>query len=303
MEINSVLLSGASGFLGKYIYNDLVRLVNISTISRTGADISVDLSRETPTLQKVDLVVHCAGKAHVVPRSEAEAKAFFDVNVNGTRNLLYGFEKINNFPKSFVFISTVAVYGCDTGSMINEDSALNATDPYGKSKIEAEKLVEEWCAKHQVICSILRLPLLAGTNPPGNLGAMINGLRKGYYFNIAGGKAKKSMVMADDVAKIIPIAAQVGGVYNLTDGIHTSFRELSIVISQQLGKNIPMSIPLRMAKLMAKIGDLLGNRSPINSNKLAKITHDLTFDDSKARKMLNWNPKPVLESFNIKDQT
>lgn len=300
----NILLTGASGFLGKYIFKQLCERGNVHTLSRcVHATINVDLTTEQPELLNYDLVVHCAGKAHSVPKTEGQNRAFFEVNFNGTTNLLKGLEATPKLPKSFVFISTVAVYGCDTGLMINEDSALNAQDPYGKSKIEAEKLVEEWCAKHQVICSILRLPLLAGTNPPGNLGAMINGLRKGYYFNIAGGKAKKSMVMADDVAKIIPIAAQVGGIYNLTDGIHPSFRELSIVISQQLGKNNPISIPFVMARLMAKIGDLLGNRSPINSNKLAKITHDLTFDDSKARKMLSWNPKPVLESFSIKEQT
>lgn len=297
------IITGASGFLGNKILHEIFTAFDVITISRSNANISCDLSKVIPAIPHVDLIVHCAGKAHSVPKTAIEKQAFFDVNLTGTANLLKALTHAHNLPKSFVFISTVAVYGCDTGSMINEDSALNAQDPYGKSKIEAEKLVEEWCAKHQVVCSILRLPLLAGTNPPGNLGAMINGLRKGYYFNIAGGKAKKSMVMANDVAKIIPIAAQVGGVYNLTDGIHPSFRELSIVISQQLGKNIPMSIPLGMAKLMAKIGDLLGNRSPINSNKLAKITHDLTFDDSKARKLLGWNPKPVLETFNIKEPT
>lgn len=45
--------------------------------------------------------------------------------------------------------------------------------------------------QHNVVCTILRLPLLVGTNPPGNLGAMIKGIARGYYFNIGGGKSKK----------------------------------------------------------------------------------------------------------------
>lgn len=50
---------------------------------------------------------------------------------------------------------------------------------------------------------------------------------------------------------------------------------------------------------MARIGDLIGNKAPINSKKLNKIIFDLTFDDSKAVKAFGWNPTPVLEGFQI----
>lgn len=297
----NILLTGASGFLGKHIFKELSEHGNVHTLSRSAdATFNVDLAIEQPELQDYDLVVHCAGKAHVVPKSDLEIKAFFDVNVNGTQNLLSGLEKLNNFPKSFVLISTVAVYGRNAGLMINEDSALNAQDPYGKSKVEAEKIVKEWCDNNGVTCAILRLPLLAGENPLGNLGAMINGMRKGYYFNIDGGKARKSIVMASDVAKIIPVTSKIGGVYNLTDGVHPSFKELSSIISQQLKKGNPMSIPLWFAKLVARFGNLLGKRAPIDTDKLEKITSSLTFDDSKARKILGWNPGKVLDNFIIK---
>jgi hypothetical protein len=49
-----------------------------------------------------------------------------------------------------------------------------------------------------------------------------------------------------------------------------------------------------VAKMMGFVGDLIGNKAPINSLKLKKITSDLTFDDSKSRK-LGWNPQSVLE--------
>jgi hypothetical protein len=45
------------------------------------------------------------------------------------------------------------------------------------------------------------------------------------------------------------------------------------------------------------LGDLLGNNSPVNSNKFKKIISDLTFDDSRAREAFGWNPTPVLEGF------
>lgn len=51
---------------------------------------------------------------------------------------------------------------------------------------------------------ILRPSFLAGKGAPGNLGAMVNGIRKGFYMNIAGGKVVKSILMAEDIANILP---------------------------------------------------------------------------------------------------
>ena len=107
------------------------------------------------------------------------------------------------------------------------------------------------------------------------------------------------MVFAEDVAKIIPTIASVGGIYNLTDGYHPSFSELALSIAKTLDKKNIFNLPLWTAKIMAKLGDLLGNKAPINSRKLTKITADLTFDDTKAKKELNWKPNPVLQGFNI----
>jgi len=292
-----ILLTGASGFLGQHIYKVVRELGEIITISRKDANINIDLAKTIFNLPEVDWVIHCAGKAHSLPKTALETEMFFNVNLNGTFNLIKGLELVENLPKSFVFISTVAVYGCEFGQMIMEESPLNAKDPYGLSKIKAEQLVQDWCSKNGVVCSILRLPLLVGENPPGNLGAMIKGIKKGYYFDIAGGKAKKSMVLAKDVAELIPIVAKIGGIYNLTDNYHPSFAELSAVIAKQLQKPKPLNLPLWLAKIVSSVGDIFGDMSPITTKKLSKITSDLTFDDSKAKKELNWKPNPILEGF------
>jgi nucleoside-diphosphate-sugar epimerase len=295
-----ILLTGASGFLGKILEQTLTDSgIDIIGLGRNHSQINSDLSISTPVLPKIDLVIHTAGKAHSVPKTEEEKEAFYNVNVNGTLNLLKGLEHSVSLPRSFVFISSVAVYGKETRKAIDENTPLLAIDAYGQSKIEAEQIIQDWCKKNNVICAILRLPLIAGINPPGNLKAMIQGIQKGYYFNIAGGKARKSMVLAEDVARIIPRSAEIGGVYNLTDGYHPSFSELSLSIANQYGKRKPYNIPQWLAKLMAKTGDIIGTKSLINSDKLRKITSDLTFDDSKARRELGWNPTPVLEGFKI----
>ena len=292
-----IILTGATGFLGK-----IISLNTASTIIKLGrhesSDIIIDLSKPIPQLPYADIVVHAAGKAHAIPKTEKEKQEFFDVNVGGTKFLLSALEV--NLPKSFIFISSVSVYGLERGININEDYALLAKDPYGLSKIQAEGLVMDWCKRNNVVCTILRLPLLAGARPPGNLGAMIRGIAKGYYFNIDGGRARKSVLLAENVATIIPKVAITGGIYNLTDGCHPSFKALSSLIAEQLQKKEPYNMPLYLAELFAKFGDLIGQKSPINSSKLNKITSDLTFDDSRARTMIGWCPTPVLKGFKIK---
>ncbi len=293
----NILLTGSNGFLGKIIMTELQNEFRILTLSRKSGEYRVCLDLEVPIFRETfDLVIHAAGKAHIVPRTESERKQFYDANVIGTENLLKGLER-KGIPKQFVFISSVSVYGLECGMDINEEFPLVAKDPYGLSKIEAEELVTEWCKKHNVVYTILRLPLLVGVNPQGNLGAMIKAIDKGYYFNIGGGKARKSMVLAEDVATFIPLVARIGGTYNLTDGYHPNFNELSGVISKQKNRKKPVNLPLFIAKLMGWAGDLLGNKAPINSAKLKKITSDLTFDDAKARKVMGWKSREVLKSF------
>ena len=109
------------------------------------------------------------------------------------------------------------------------------------------------------------------------------------------------MVLANDVAKYILIAAEVGGVYNLTDGHHPSFYELSNYISKQLKKKPPKNLNYLVIKVIALIGDLFGSNALINSIKLRKITSNLTFDDTKAREIFLWNPTPILKGFKISD--
>ena len=291
----NILLTGANGFLGQIIIKTLENEHQFITLSRNSGEYMVCLDKQIPNFHhSFDIVIHSAGKAHSVSKTELERRLFHNVNVIGTKNLLKGLEN-SGVPEHFVFISSVSVYGQEFGIGINEEHKLEAKDAYGLSKITAEALVTEWCKKHNVLCTILRLPLLVGENPPGNLGTMMQAIDQGYYFNIGGGKAKKSMVLAKDVAAFIPKAATIGGTYNLTDGVHPDFQELSIAISKKKNKRMPFNLPFFLVKLMGYAGDLLGDKAPINSLKLKKITSDLTFDDTKAREVAGWKSQGVLD--------
>lgn len=135
-------------------------------------------------------MLHAAGKAHIVPVTAEEEDAFYAVNYVGTKNLCKALER-SGVPDSFIFISTVAVYGCEHGDLISETHSLDGDTPYAKSKIMAEEYLEKWCRKHGVTLTILRSSLLAGIDPPGNLGNMISGIKKGFYVNISGGSEEK----------------------------------------------------------------------------------------------------------------
>lgn len=298
--MDKLLFTGGTGFLGKNVMPLLKEKYEVTTCGITPEDmINANLAKSVPELpEHYDVVLHAAGKAHVVPRTEAEKQLFFDINYQGTVNLCQALEKVG-MPRALVFISTVAVYGCDFGDMITEEHALEGESPYAKSKRMAEEYLISWCKKNGVTLGILRPSLLAGKNAPGNLGAMVKGLQKGFYMNIAGGKVVKSIMMAEDIAHLLPLVAEKGGTYNVCDTRQPSFGELSISVAKQLGKGKPMNIPYWMAWCMAKVGDLLGSKAPINSYKLEKMTQSLTFNNEKARKELGWEPMDVLTNYKI----
>jgi nucleoside-diphosphate-sugar epimerase len=297
--MKSLLFTGASGFLGKNVISLLsTNKYNVITLDIEDADINFNLSTQIPMLEKYDVVLHAAGKAHSVPKTEAEKQVFYDVNYQGTVNLCRALEN-SGLPRSFIFISTVAVYGCEYGEKITENHALDGDTPYALSKIKAERYLIEWCKRNRVILSILRPSLLAGPMPPGNLGAMVQGIKSGRYLSIAGGKARKSILMVQDIAHLIPFLEEKGGVYNVCDDEHPSFNQLETLISKQLGKNKPLSLPYGLGKVAALCGDLLGDKAPLNSNKLSKITKSLTFSNKKAKEALEWKPLSVLENFHI----
>jgi nucleoside-diphosphate-sugar epimerase len=296
----NLLFTGASGFIGENILPILTKEYSVTTMGLAAKNYySVNIAMQIPNLDKrFDLVLHAAGKAHLIAKTEAEKNAFFDVNLHGTKNLCAALEK-SGIPRAFIFISTVAVYGLDYGEEVSEDSPLNGTSAYALSKIQAEQFLIEWCKKHDVILSIIRPSLIAGPNPPGSLGSMVKGIKSGQYLSIAGGTARKSVLMVHDIATLVPLLAANGGIYNVCDTIQPTFRDLELLISKQLNKSLPLSIPYVIVKLFAAVGDLIGNKSPINSMKLDKITKSLTFSNKRVRMELGWEPTNVLENFRI----
>ncbi|MGC8667533.1 MAG: NAD-dependent epimerase/dehydratase family protein [Chthonomonadales bacterium] len=313
MSRNAWLVTGGTGFLGSHVVPALqaagcgvILLVPAweqkvrSMVGRVPILIG-DLAEGDVRLgaAEFDVVLHMAGLAHRTARREEDAALFHKVNAGGTYNLMRALERAKRVPKAFILVSTVAVYGLEAGELVTEDAQRAAADPYGASKREAEDAVMRWCAQFGVRCCILRLPLVAGRRPPGNLGAMVEALRRGRYFRIGNGEARRSMVWAEDVGRILPQAALVEGAYHLTDGWHPSFCELDAALAQAMGRRPPRSVPLAAAQLLARAADVaerLSKRSlPLDTLKLTKMVSTLTFSDQKARNTLGWSPSGVLD--------
>lgn len=295
-----VLFTGASGFLGENIYPILSKDYEIDTLGLSVKDkYTINFAQEIPVFDKqYDIVLHAAGMAHIIPGTIKQEEQFFQINFQGTKNLCAALER-NKPPKTIIFISTVAVYGVESGTDITEEHNLKGTSPYALSKIKAEEYLKTWCLKNHVILGILRPSLIAGTNPPGNLGAMIDGIKSGRYLRIGDGKTRKSVLMAEDISRIVPKIAEVGGIFNICDDRHPYVVELETLIANQLGKKPPLSVPYWGARGLAIMGDMIGNRFPINSFMLDKIVKPLTFSNEKAKRELNWKPLDVLSNFKI----
>ncbi|WP_338875072.1 NAD-dependent epimerase/dehydratase family protein [Spirosoma sp. SC4-14] len=302
----TILLTGASGFLGSRIRKELLARHVLTTLGRQPVGerhIYCDLAEQVPNLQNqtFDYVINAAGKAHSIPKNRQEMADYDRVNVQGTARLLTALEQMPTLPKAVVHLSTVLVYGRQEGHLLDESTALLAKDAYGPSKVRAEQLVREWGMQRNVRTAILRLPLVVADQPNGNLAAMMTAIRRGYYVRIGNGSARRSMVRADDVAAVVVRAAEVGGVYNLTDGRHPSIHDLEEAIARCVGRTHIRTVPFGMAKHVARLGDginaVIGRKFPLDSIALQKLTNSLTFSDQAARRYLNWKPRAVLDCF------
>lgn len=284
------LLTGASGFLGRYCRGALpedVVLVGRGESNTILCDLAVNIPRVPRDVTKV---IHAAGLAHV----DSSAEDFYLHNLEATRNLLIGLSRDANNVSTFVLISTVAVYGVESGIGITEAFPTIPNTHYGLTKLLSEYLVREWAAKNGVQLTILRLPLVAGRNAPGNLGRLVNSIKTGRYVSIGHADSQRSIVLAADVANLVGSETLMPGIFNLTDGVHPSRASLEIIISNHYGRRAIPSFPGSVAKIVGKLGDFLPKAFPFKTKQYQKLTATLIFDDEKARRQLGWNPHPVL---------
>jgi nucleoside-diphosphate-sugar epimerase/MoaA/NifB/PqqE/SkfB family radical SAM enzyme len=168
----TILVTGASGFIGKHLVNSLlrrgnkIRILARSTSKLGGLDLSKvdifygDLAEEESLhgiMKDVNIIYHCAAKARF-----GHSDKFYDTNVQGTRNLLEETSQDESHStRRFVHMSSVAVMGENInhfGSNESHPYAKSWTEDYTPSKIEAEKAVIEYCRQETNLQAIILRP-------------------------------------------------------------------------------------------------------------------------------------------------
>jgi UDP-glucose-4-epimerase GalE len=178
-----VLVCGGAGYIGSHMCKLLSRsgmvpvaFDNLSTghrqAVRWGPLVEGDLL-DPPALadvfrrHRVDAVLHFAARS-LVGESVREPAAYFRNNVVGTLNLLDAMREAQ--VAKLVFSSTAAVYGVPSTVPIDEDHPTEPVNPYGWSKLLAERSIAEYCRAYGLRAACLRYFNAAGADPDGETG-------------------------------------------------------------------------------------------------------------------------------------
>jgi nucleoside-diphosphate-sugar epimerase len=245
------------------------------------------------SLEGVDTIFHLAGKAHVKARSAAEVREYETVHVHGTRALLLAAREVG--VRRFVLLSSVKAMGEGAAEVWDEDTPCAPQNPYGMSKLAAERLVME---ELPLPCPVvLRPALVYGAGSKGNLDLMIRAVRKGLFPAIAFPSNARSMIHVVDVVRACLLAADhpaaCGRTYVLTDGLEYSTNDIVAWIFEALGKRPGFRLPFPVMKGAAYFGDLagkLGLPSPLNSDALEKLAGSARYSNAKICRELGFAP-------------
>lgn len=244
----SVLLTGASGFLGSYMRRALeAEGFEIVTAGRSaGCDIHWDAASLVPEFNGRSFfrVVHM-----LADRDESSA---INVNYEGTRRLL---EAIKDTPPAeFVYISGTCVYGNKSDGEIDENTHTWAVGKFAQSKALTENLLRKWCECHGVILTILRPSMIFGSGMSGMAADMFSRVVRGTYVHIRDNNARLNVVMAEDVVRVAMLTASSGGTYNLSDGCCPTYCELADAMSLNAGlAKRPIFLPKKWGVALRRI--------------------------------------------------
>lgn len=280
-----ILVTGGSGYIGAHTVLTLADaghdpvILDLRppppAIRRLGIEAVAGDIREAATLQRVlggrafDGVLHFAAEKSVAA-SIADPAAFMDTNVAGTRRVLEA--AVAAGVGSFVFSSSCAVYGTPDRLPVDETAALRPQNPYGESKLLAERLLPEFERHHGLRSIALRYFNAGGAAPDGQVGedwrhapnllpvAIEAALGRGQPIEVYGsdhptpdGTAVRDYVHVVDLAEahLAALAALTSGgtsdILNLGTGRGTSVRQVLDAVGQSTGNAVPHRLVARRA--------------------------------------------------------
>ncbi|MBY0547173.1 MAG: NAD-dependent epimerase/dehydratase family protein [Candidatus Obscuribacterales bacterium] len=308
-----ILVTGATGMIGSALVARLVRqgkpvrlAVRNSTLARTALSKTTDLTgvdlqecdflsseRDlTSLVSGCDIVVHLAGLVH---QPDKPAEMFEELNLRTTGRLAHTAKSCG--VDTFLFTSTMAVYGPPPFENISEEAKPNPDTDYGRTKLAAEKSLAEIRPARSVI--VLRPSLVYGPGDRGNMLPLIRQILKRRYFHIGEASARKSVIYAADLAQVIESALEKAPagfhVYNVSNPTAPSVREIAdqILAAAELDGKIP-TFPEILVRVGSYASLALGNKSPLPPSRLDKLTKPATCAVSKLQALTGFQPEYTL---------
>lgn len=299
----NILLTGATGFLGRNLERKLVDKSDIFLTCLSRKSLSSPIghalkiqhldsdSDMTELVAGQNVIVHAAACAHILQKNSTDViPDYRTVNVDATIKLAS--QAASAGCKRFVFISSIGVNGNSNTSPFIEQDIPNPQEPYAQSKWSAEIGLWEIRRNTGMEIVIIRPPLVYGSNAPGNFRSLVNWIAKGVPLPLGAIHNKRSLVAIDNLVDLIitcidhPAAANE--VFFVADGQDLSTTELLQVVAKAMGKRSRL-IPVPHHLLMF-CANLFGKKAVAQ-----KLLCSLQVDISKARKLLGWEPPITVE--------
>jgi nucleoside-diphosphate-sugar epimerase len=307
---DQLLLTGATGFIGRAVSNTAIirgRLVRPVLRSRNSSGQSgsvpngsifvpsIDANTDwSAALAGVDVVVHCAARAHVIAdTSTSESQTLFrSINVDGTLNLAH--QAAYAGVRRFIFLSSIGVNGVQTfAKPFAAHDAPAPHSPYTVSKHEAEVGLRMLASQTGLEVVIIRPPLVYGPGAPGNFGSLMRWLGRGWPlpFGLVT-KNRRSLVGLDNLVDLIMTCVDHPRAANQTflvsDGYDLSTTELVSRLGHFMNRPARL-VPIPVALIDFAAGTL-GKRAAAQS-----LLGSLQVDISKTCEVLDWKPPMSLD--------
>ncbi|WJV24872.1 MULTISPECIES: UDP-glucose 4-epimerase family protein [Pseudomonas] len=303
----SILLTGATGFLGRALLQHLINTGNSSIAITTRSDQDCESlavrKYNIPAIDgytvwdqvfqsQIDVVVHAAARAHVMREVVLDPLfEFRQINVEGTLNLARCAAAAG--VKRFIFISSIKVNGEETtlGKRYKPDDIPAPLDPYGRSKMEAEAGLRALAVETGMEVVIIRPVLIYGPGVKANFLSLMQWLSIGIPLPLGAIRNSRSLVSTDNLIDFVetcivhPRAANE--IFLVSDGEDVSTPELLKRLATAMGKPLRLfPVPLWLLMAVAKIS---------RKEKMVKrVVGSLEVDISKNFDLLGWRPQVVM---------
>ncbi len=297
----AILITGAFGFIGsnlsKYLNkNGDYQLIALDIVKPENHHY--DYYYNWNQLDEIEwdniyTIIHLAGKAHDT-KNTAEDEIYTRINVGLTQKLFSYFSQSKS--QKFIFFSSIkAVADSVEDDYLSEDAIPNPQTPYGKSKLEAEKLLQNEIEIPEKKIYIIRPCMIHGPGNKGNLNLLYKTVEKGIPYPLGSFENKRSFTSIGNLNFVIEqllLKDIKSGIYQLADDESLSTNQLIHEIAISLNRNERVwYINKSLIKLIAKLGDFL--HLPINSERLKKLTESYVVSNLKIKKALEIEKMPL----------